>query len=51
MVLSEAPIHPVERCRQAVARQFEVAPGRLASHVVDRSDSGDVVVRPEAVYG
>jgi hypothetical protein len=34
-----------------VAQHFEVALGRLAGYVVDRSPTGDLIVRPEAVYG
>ena len=42
---------PDREIRRAVAAKLEVAPERLGSYVVDRSESGDVVVRPEAVYG
>jgi len=34
-----------------LARQFEVASERFAGYVVDRSPTGDLIVRPEAVYG
>lgn len=37
--------------RQQVARHFDVAAKRLDDYVVDRTPSGDLVVRPEAVYG
>jgi predicted KAP-like P-loop ATPase len=34
-----------------VARRLEVAPESLRDYVVDRSPSGNVIIRPEAVYG
>ena len=34
-----------------LARHFEVASERFAGYVVDRSPTGDLIVRPEAVYG
>lgn len=34
-----------------VAQHLEVPVNRLASYVVDRRPSGDVIIRPEAVYG
>lgn len=37
--------------RQQVARHFEVGAKRLEDYVVDRTPNGDLVVRPEAVYG
>jgi hypothetical protein len=37
--------------KQRLARHFEVGLERFASYVVDRSPSGDLIVRPEAVYG
>ena len=37
--------------RARVAQQLDVAARKVAQYVVDRSPSGDVIVRPEAVYG
>jgi len=37
--------------KQAVAKQLDVGLDRVAKLVVDRSPSGDLIVRPEAVYG
>ena len=37
--------------REQVARHFDVGAGRLDNYVVDRTPNGDMVVRPEAVYG
>ncbi len=34
-----------------VAQQLDVARNRLDFYVVDRGPSGDLIVRPEAVYG
>jgi len=34
-----------------LARHFEVATERFGGYVVDRSPTGDLIVRPEAVYG
>jgi hypothetical protein len=37
--------------RERVARYLEVGRDRLADYVVDRGPTGDLIVRPEAVYG
>lgn len=37
--------------RRAVARDLDVALEAIEALVVDRRPSGDVVLRPEAVYG
>lgn len=37
--------------KEMVARHLEVGLGRLEDYVVDRRPNGDVIVRPEAVYG
>lgn len=37
--------------KDRLARFLEVGRDRLRYHVVDRRPSGDVIVRPEAVYG
>ena len=37
--------------RALVARHLEVPADRLKGHVVDRAPGGDVIVRPQAVYG
>ena len=37
--------------RQAVARRVDVALDAFEDLVVDRRPSGDIVLRPEAVYG
>lgn len=37
--------------KEQVARHLEVSVNRLDTYVVDHRPSGDVIVRPEAVYG
>lgn len=37
--------------RDRLAQHLDVGFGRLQGYVVDRLESGDLVVRPEAVYG
>jgi hypothetical protein len=34
-----------------IAKHFDVADGKLQSYVVDRPETGELIVRPEAVYG
>ena len=34
-----------------LAQHFDVNPARFNAYVVDRSPSGDLIIRPEAVYG
>lgn len=34
-----------------IAQHLEVNPQRLRSYVIDRRPSGDLIIRPEAVYG
>lgn len=37
--------------KQRLAQHFDISQDRLQSYVVDRRPSGDLIVRPEAVYG
>lgn len=37
--------------KQRLARHFEVREDRFRDYVIDRGPSGDLIVRPEAVYG
>lgn len=37
--------------KERIAQHFDVGQDRLASYVVDRPSSGDLIIRPEAVYG
>lgn len=40
-----------EQIKRRLAEQLEVGRDKLALYVVDRSPSGDLIIRPEAVYG
>jgi hypothetical protein len=40
-----------QQIKERLARHFEVGLERLQNYVVDRGPSGDLIVRPEAVYG
>jgi hypothetical protein len=37
--------------KERVARRFDAGAKQLEFYVVDRTPNGDLVVRPEAVYG
>ncbi len=37
--------------KERLARHFDVRSDRFGSYVLDRRPSGDLIVRPEAVYG
>ena len=37
--------------KERLARHFDVRVDRFGDYVVDRGPSGDLIVRPEAVYG
>ncbi|BAZ47886.1 hypothetical protein NIES4103_04900 [Nostoc sp. NIES-4103] len=37
--------------KEQVARHLDVNSDRLSAYVVDRRPSGDLLIRPEAVYG
>ena len=37
--------------KERVARHLDVDSDRLSAYVIDRRPSGDLIVRPEAVYG
>ncbi|MBD2091303.1 hypothetical protein H6F67_15730 [Microcoleus sp. FACHB-1515] len=37
--------------KERVARHLDVRSNRLDSYVIDRRPSGDLIIRPEAVYG
>lgn len=40
-----------EEIKRVLAEQLNVAVERLKDYVVDRTENGDLIVRPEAVYG
>lgn len=37
--------------KEQVAKHLEVNRNRLGMYVIDRRPSGDIIIRPEAVYG
>lgn len=37
--------------KERLAQHFDVGCDRFQSYIVDRRPSGDLIVRPEAVYG
>lgn len=37
--------------KQRLAQHFDVGINRFESYVIDRRPSGDLIIRPEAVYG
>lgn len=37
--------------KEKVAQHFDVGITSLSNYVVDRPSSGDLIIRPEAVYG
>ena len=37
--------------KERVSQHLDVHANRLAAYVVDRRPSGDLIIRPEAVYG
>ena len=40
-----------QELKERLARRLEVSPDSLQPYVVDRTQRGDMIVRPEAVYG
>jgi hypothetical protein len=37
--------------KQKLAQYFDIHEGRFSEYVIDRPASGDLIIRPEAVYG
>ena len=42
---------PDAEVKERVARRLDVSAARLKEYVIDRGPSGDLILRPEAVYG
>lgn len=40
-----------EQIKRQLARHLDVREERLSAYVVDRAATGNVIIRPEAVYG
>ena len=54
LILAELGLMPTsadEDIRLAVARFLEVGIGRLESYVIERHPTGNITLRPEAVFG
>jgi hypothetical protein len=49
--LDLSPASGENEVKRAVARRLEVPEGRLRDYVVDRHESGNLTVRPAAVFG
>lgn len=49
--LDVGPFTPDSKIKLALSRHLEVADSRLRDYVVDRHDTGNLTVRPEAVFG
>lgn len=37
--------------KEHIARHLDVNSDRLSAYIIDRRPSGDLIIRPEAVYG
>jgi hypothetical protein len=54
IALADLGIHPESgdsTVRQALARFLDLPEGRLSGHVLDRHPTGNLTLRPEAVFG
>ncbi|MBK7994354.1 MAG: hypothetical protein IPK14_13335 [Blastocatellia bacterium] len=40
-----------QEIKQQLARHFNIPANRFNQYVVDRTQNGDFIIRPEAVYG
>jgi hypothetical protein len=52
--LSEMDLGPLSTdadIKSGVARHLEIAEARLGAYVIDRHETGNITVRPEAVFG
>lgn len=49
--LDVGPASSDNEVKRALARHLEVGEGKLRDYVVDRHDTGNMTVRPEAVFG
>ena len=49
--LDVGPLSTDEAVKDAVARHLEVPKNRLRDYVIDRHETGNLTVRPEAVFG
>ncbi|TMQ34217.1 MAG: hypothetical protein E6K70_08825 [Planctomycetota bacterium] len=49
--LDVGPASSDNEIKRALARHLEVAEGKLRDYVIDRHETGNLTVRPEAVFG
>ena len=49
--LDVGPMSSDGEIKRALARHLEVAEGELRDYVIDRHETGNLTVRPEAVFG
>jgi hypothetical protein len=49
--LGITPTMNERRVKERVAQHLDVKADRLSDYVLDRRPSGDLIIRPEAVYG
>jgi len=49
--LDVGPFSSDEEIKRAVATHLEVGPDKLRHYVVDRHESGNMTIRPQAVFG
>jgi hypothetical protein len=49
--LDVGPASSDNEIKRALARHLEVPEGKLRDYVIDRHDTGNLTVRPEAVFG
>jgi hypothetical protein len=49
--LEVGPASADSEIKRALARLLEVPPARLSDYTVDRHETGNLTVRPEAVFG
>ena len=40
-----------EELKRMIAGQLDVAVERLSTYVIDRPETGNIILRPEAIYG
>jgi hypothetical protein len=49
--LDVGPVSPDGEIKQAVAAYLNVPPEKFRHYVVDRHETGNLTIRPEAVFG
>jgi hypothetical protein len=49
--LGVSTVMPDHEIKRSLARHLDLGTDRLRDYVVDRGPKGDLIIRPEAVYG